>query len=317
MNIYIKKRISSTFCTLLLASLLLFASSISFALTLPINPGSDVVGQMSTLKARSAETLTDIGERTGTGYNEIVAANPNLHPKQSLSAGTKVVIPSQYVLPDAPREGIVINLPEFRLYYYPPGQNVVITEAVGIGKEGEGGWSTPIGITSIASKQKDPPWRPTENVRAEAARQGTPIPAYFAPYKDNPDNPLGKYAMRLGWSTYLIHSTNRPEFVGTRATAGCIRMFPKSIDRLFPQVAVGTKVTVVDQPFKSGWLNGKLYFEAHNPLAEDRDTYVADMADVVNIVHKEVQNQDTFVQWSVVQRSAKALSGIPAVIGHR
>ncbi|MEE9451152.1 MAG: L,D-transpeptidase family protein [Gammaproteobacteria bacterium] len=298
-------------CGILLLALI---AQPALALTFPLPPNGDVVGDVKKVKVKAGETLVDVGRRHGIGRGEMMVANPGLHPNQQLGSSKKLVIPSQFVLPPGSREGIVINLAEFRLYYYPPGQNIVVTQAVGIGREGVDGWQTPTGVTEVTGKQKDPPWRPPESVRKEAARSGNPIPKYFPPGKNNP---LGGYVLRLGWPAYLIHGTNRPSGVGSRVSAGCVRMFPEGIEELYSMVAVGTKVRVMNEPFKSGWLNGKLYFEAHRPLIEERDKYQADMAVVVNTVHSVAQSNDTYIKWSVVESSANSFSGVPAVIGHR
>jgi len=308
-----RKSLVSVF-SLLSLLLLMWMPHTALALTFPIPAKGDVIGEVKKVKARGGETLADVGRRYGVGRDEMVGANPGFDNRQRLSSGTRLVVPSQYILPPGSRKGIVINLAELRLYYYPPGQNIVITEAVGIGREGIGGWQTPTGSTEIIGKQKDPPWRPPDSVRAEAARNGTPIPRYFPPGKNNP---LGEYAMRLGWTSYLIHGTNRPDGVGSRVSAGCIRMYPEGIEALFPLISVGTSVRIINEPFKTGWLNGKLYFEAHRPLVEEENKYAADMAAVVKTVYNNTQYQDTFVKWSIVEKAANGFSGIPAIIGYR
>jgi L,D-transpeptidase ErfK/SrfK len=240
---------------------------------LPIE--GNLIGKLKTVEARTGETLTEVGRRFDIGHNEIIKANPRISPLHQLFGGTKVLIPEQYILPSAPREGIVINLAELRLYYYPKGQNVVVTEPVGIGREG---WNTPIGVTKIIAKQIDPVWRPTPSVRTEAAKNGTPIPSIFPPGKHNP---LGKYVLRLGWPTYLIHGTNRPEGVGARVSAGCIRMLPEDVEYLFNNVPIGTKVTVINQPIKVGNNGNNYYIEAHPFLKEqaklDKSKYLKEL----------------------------------------
>lgn len=236
----------------------------AFATTFVIPASGDLVGDIQYATPEPGETLSDVGIRYDVGYFEMVRANPQVDPLRPLPLRTRLVIPSQYLLPPGPREGIVINLAEYRLYYYPPGDNVVVTMPVGIGREG---WHTPVGKTRVTVKERDPVWHPTANVRAEAAKNGTPIPNEF-PGGDG--NPLGRHVLRLGWATYLIHGTNRRDGVGSRVSAGCIRMMPEDIEQLFDRVAVGTPVTVMNEPLKLGLMNGQLYLQVHPALTDEK-----------------------------------------------
>lgn len=272
--------------------------------------GSDIIGRVEVVEARSGERLGDVGMRTETGYYAIQAANPDIHPYDRLSSGQSVIIPHEYILPPGPRVGIVINLPEFRLYYYPPGQNIVVTYPIGIGREGV--WGTPVGVTKIINKKADPAWYPTQHVKEHAAAQGTPIPDYFPP---GPDNPLGEYALYLGWPSILIHGTNLNEFIGTRISAGCIRMMNPQIKNLFSMVSIGTSVRVINQPYKAGWKNHSLYFEAHLPLDEEQGVYNETLSSAVRIIQQEAQNPPTPVNWASVRNITEQTTGIPQVIG--
>ncbi|WP_242604548.1 L,D-transpeptidase family protein [Legionella fairfieldensis] len=220
------------------------------------------MGQIEYTHSEAGETLSDVGIRYDIGYYEMVRANPRVDPVRPLPPATRLLIPSQFILPKGSRTGLVINLPEYRLYYYPPNDNIVITMPVGIGREG---WTTPIGTTKVTFKERSPVWRPTANVRAEAAKNGTPIPDSFPPGEGNP---LGRHVLRLGWSTYLIHGTNRRDGVGARVSAGCIRMMPEDIEYLFDLVTVGTPVRVVNESIKSGYLNKDLYIQVYPLLLE-------------------------------------------------
>jgi len=273
--------------------------------------GSDVIGQVQVVRAWGSETLAQIGRRHGMGLMEMQRANRHLSHRRTLPRGARVVIPAQFILPPGKREGLVVNLAEMRLYYFPKGRHVVITEAVGIGRVGEE-WRTPQGETTIVDKVKNPYWRPTAAVRAEAARNGTPIPRVFPP---GPENPLGRHMMRLGWRTYLIHSTNRPEGVGARVSAGCLRMYPESIAKLFHKIPVGTKVRVINEPFKIGWAGPQLVMESHIPLVEDMKHYDYDLAPVLNVVRRATAKRPARVNWRSAQYSAQQPSGIPRVIG--
>jgi L,D-transpeptidase ErfK/SrfK len=225
--------------------------------------GYDVIGAVATVTARQEDTLVDIARRHGLGYHDIVRANPGVNiwlPGE----GAEVVIPTRFVLPPGPRKGIVLNLPEYRLYYYPESAEgepaYVMTYPISIGRMD---WETPLGMTSVVAKVKDPSWYPPKSVRDEHAAEGRPLPRIVPP---GPQNPLGKYAMRLGLPGYLIHSTNRPAGVGMRVTHGCIRMFPEDIEYLFPNVDVNTPVRIINEPVKLGWFGTKLVMEAHPVL---------------------------------------------------
>ncbi|MGD8629901.1 MAG: L,D-transpeptidase family protein, partial [Gammaproteobacteria bacterium] len=226
----------------------------------------DVVGFMQQVPASSSETLLDIARRYDIGQNEILLANPDVD-RWLPADGSTVILPTRYILPTAERTGLVLNLPEMRLYYYPqarPGETpVVITHPVSVGRMD---WKTPLGVTKIVSKQIDPEWRPPQSIKDEHAKEGDPLPDVV---RAGPDNPLGRYAMRLGIPGYLIHSTNKPYGVGMRVTHGCIRMYPEDIEKVFDDIPVGTPVRIVNQPIKLGWLADSLFIELHPPLEED------------------------------------------------
>jgi len=227
--------------------------------------GQDVVGALTVVTARADDTLLDIARRHGLGYEDIVRANPDVDTWLP-GEGTAVTLPTRYVLPHGPRNGVVLNLAEYRLYYYPipeAGQPaVVMTYPISIGRMD---WETPLGRTTIISKVRNPAWYPPESIRAEHAADGDPLPRIVPP---GPQNPLGQYAMRLGLPGYLIHGTNRPAGVGMRVTHGCIRMFPEDIDYLFGRVDVSTAVRIINEPVKMGWDGDELVVEVHQTLEE-------------------------------------------------
>ena len=232
-----------------------------------VEPGSDVVGEVQVTVSRHEDTLPDIARRFNVGYEEIVRANPGVDPWLP-GEGTRITLPTRYVLPDAPRDGIVINLAAMRLFYYPPREDKdapveVVTHPIGIGKVG---WSTPEGRTRIVSRVKDPTWTPPVSVRREHAANGDPLPAKVPP---GPDNPLGRHMMRFDWPSYLMHGTNKPYGVGMRVSHGCIRLYPEDIEGLFERVPVGTAVTVVNQPYVLGWDDEVLFVQAYGPLEDD------------------------------------------------
>ena len=226
--------------------------------------GSDVIGAVGSVPARADDTLLDIARRHGLGYEDIVRANPDVDTWIP-GEGTEVTLPTRYVLPSGPRRGFVLNLAEYRMYYYPEpkaGERpVVLTYPMSIGRMD---WETPLGKTTVISKVTNPAWYPPESIRAEHAADGDPLPRIVPP---GPKNPLGKHAMRLGLPGYLIHGTNRPAGVGMRVTHGCIRMFPEDIEYLFKQVALNTPVRIINEPVKLGWDGEQLVMEVHRSLA--------------------------------------------------
>ena len=226
----------------------------------------DLVGVLQQTEIGKEDTLPDIARRFNVGYEEIVRANPGVDPWLP-GAGRKVLVPTQFVLPNAPREGVVINLAAMRIYYFPKRKAgeplVVYTHPIGVGKVG---WSTPEGVTKIVSRERDPTWRPSAAVRKEHAENNDPIPAVVGP---GPDNPLGKYKFNLGWASYLIHGTNKPYGVGLRSSHGCIRLYPEDIESFFNMIPVGTQVRVVNQPFLFGWHDGRLVLQAYTVLEDD------------------------------------------------
>src|SRR5690606_33955537 len=207
----------------------------------------DVIGEVQRITARHEDTFVSLARRYGVGFEELKLANPGVDAWLP-GEGTEVVVPTRFVLPRAPREGIVVNVAELRIYYFPKDQpDKVHTYPISIGRMD---WGTPIGTTTIVAKNENPSWYPPESIRKEHAERGDILPAVVPP---GPSNPLGKHALRLGLPGYLIHGTNRPSGVGMRVTHGCIRMFPEDVEALFGRVPIGTRVQIVNQPFKLGW----------------------------------------------------------------
>jgi len=272
--------------------------------------GESVVGEVQYVFARHEDTLLDIGRRHSVGYEEMVAANPGVDAWLP-GEGTRVRVPTRYVLPDAPREGIVVNLPEHRIYYYPKPRRgeppQVVTFAISIGKMD---WKTPLGLTRIVNKRERPAWYPPESVRKEHEAEGRPLPKVVPP---GPDNPLGDFAMRLGipGGAYLIHGTNRPAGVGMQVTHGCMRMYPEDIEWLYPQVPVGTSVRIVDQPIKMGWLDGTLYMEVHESL-EGHETAPSDnLTNITRLLVAATQDRIAPIDWAGAERAVFEATGIP------
>jgi L,D-transpeptidase ErfK/SrfK len=236
--------------------------------------GYDVIGAVSTIAARREDTLVDIARRHGLGYQDIVRANPEVNVWVP-GEGTEVILPTQYVLPPGPRDGVILNLAEYRLYYFPKAKEgetaYVMTYPISIGRMD---WETPLGKTSVISKVRNPSWYVPKSVLAEHEADGNPLPRIVPP---GPDNPLGEYAMRLGLPGYLIHGTNRPAGVGMRVTHGCVRMFPEDIEFLFGKIDLNTTVRIINEPIKMGWSGNDLVMEVH-PVLEVVMPDVADEA---------------------------------------
>jgi L,D-transpeptidase ErfK/SrfK len=234
---------------------------ISAALALPARASwldRDLIGEPLSVLTEFNDTLLDLGRTYDAGYVEMRIANPGVDPWLP-GAGTRITLPTQHIIPEAPRRGIVINVAELRLYFFPqtgPPQSFPI----GIGREG---WETPLGRTAVASKKKNPSWVPT----ASEHEENPDLPQVVPP---GPDNPMGELALYLALRGYAIHGTNRPYSIGRRDSHGCIRLYPEDIAKLFEGVAAGTPVTVVDQQVKFGWGSGRLYVEAH-PSQSDAD----------------------------------------------
>ncbi|MBL1322010.1 MAG: L,D-transpeptidase family protein [Methylophaga sp.] len=266
-----------------------------------------VVGHNLIVISHKEDTLLDIARRFDIGYSEIVDANPDLDPW--IPGGNKrVLVPNQFILPDAPHKGIVINLAEMRLYYYPKPQKgqrqQVITHPLGIGREG---WTTPLGKTRIIQKKKDPTWTPPASILAEHLAKGDPLPKVVPA---GPDNPLGAYAMRLGIPGYLLHGTNRPFGVGMRVSHGCIRLFPEDIEHLFGIVSVNTPVEILYQPYKAALHENKLYLEAH---AIQNDMDVRDGNNMTPMVSAILKAQDKILaddDWPFAEAIVRNHDGI-------
>lgn len=288
-------------------------SSVSVAKPDKVYFNGSHVGGMQTYVAKYEDTLIDVARKFDVGFVELRAANPDVDPWIP-GENKKLTIPSMHILPEGPRQGIVINLPEMRIYaYIKPGQPPM-SAPLGIGREG---LATPLGTTSVVNKRENPQWRPTARMRKEDPTLPVVVPA-------GPDNPLGEHILYLGWAEYGIHGTNKPYGVGRRASSGCIRMYPEDIAKLYPQIPVGTPVTVVDQPVKVAWIDDKLYVEAHSSLAQ-----ASKIENEGGVPHYEMTDEDMsaivrsagdyaqLVDWGTVRRVIRERPGYPVVVAHR
>jgi len=277
----------------------------------------DVVGEVQITLASKEDTLPDIARRFDVGYEEIVRANPDVDPWIP-GADRAVVLPTRFVLPNAPREGIVINVAAMRLFYFPPHKKgepqEVYTHPIGIGKVG---WSTPEGVTHVVAHVKDPVWRPSQALRVDHRNDnGEDLPAVVPP---GPDNPLGKYEFRLGWRSYLIHGTNKPYGVGLRSSHGCVRLYPEDIEKIFQMVPNGMQVRVVNQPFVFGWHDERLYLQAYTVLEDDaRDWHSAQkklLSRALSVhLQSTLKSAGTSIDWQSVATMTRAPRGIPVPV---
>jgi L,D-transpeptidase ErfK/SrfK len=272
----------------------------------------DVVGEVQVTVVGKNDTLPDIARRFNVGYEEIVRANPGVDPWLP-GAGREVVVPTQFVLPNAERKGIVVNIAAMRIYYFPlakPGEKqVVYTHPIGIGKVG---WSTPEGKTKVVSKEKNPVWRPTASIRAEHKKNGEILPALVPA---GPDNPLGNRKFTLGWPSYLIHGTNKPYGVGLRSSHGCLRLYPEDVEKLFDMVPVGTQVQVVNQPYVFGWHNDQLYLQAYDVLEDDKRDWAKSQPKLLGKtltkrIEAELAARKEAINWARVAEIAKDPHGL-------
>jgi len=280
---------------------------------LPVD-GSAVVGEDANVTTVYEDTLPDIAHRYSLGYYEIIRANPGVDVWLP-GGGKQLMLPGRHILPPGPREGIVVNLPEHRLYYFPKlrahEQPIVITYPVSIGKMD---WRTPLGVTRVIAKIAHPAWYPPASVRKEHQKEGDRLPGVVPP---GPDNPLGDYALRLaaGRGQYMIHGTNNPTAVGMAVTHGCIRMYPEDVAALFALIPVGTKVRLVNAPIKVAWVDGRLFLEVHPPVDAEGQTVGPDLKVLSHTLKRVLGNDTAAVHWDLARATLQAANGMPTLVG--
>lgn len=271
--------------------------------------GQAAVGSVGAYETHEQDVLLDVARQYDLGYVDFMAANPGVSP-WTPGAGRRVAVPSFFILPDAPRVGIVINLAERRIYYFPPGGKTVETYPAGVGVENG---ATPIGVTSIVRKEPAPVWIPPPSIRAERPE----LPAIFPA---GPDNPLGDFALRTGWNNILIHGTNKPDSVGRNVSHGCFHLYPEDIARLFKEVPVGTPVRTVMQPVGAAWIDGRLVVVVHpskdqaDQIDLDEPMTPAAPQELVDRVTKAAGDRVDLVDWDAVRRAGLAASGLPTPV---
>jgi L,D-transpeptidase ErfK/SrfK len=292
---------------LLFVSLYLLCSYTE-ATTFRLN-GEEVVGNDLKISTRYEDTFVDLGHVYGLGYRELLDANPGVLPWVP-GEGTEVNLPLSFILPSqglTERENIVLNLAEFRLYHFIPAKNTVRTYAVGIGKEG---WQTPTAEATVISVVRDPSWTPPISIRRERAAVGIILPAVVPP---GPDNPLGKYAVRISIPGYLFHGSNQKLGFGMRVSHGCVRLYDSDIEELATSILPGTTVRIINEPVKAGWKKGRLYLEVHPQLEEDEAVPINVEQVIVEALSRR-SNLPAEIDWEMVQEVVKRKSGLPEVI---
>ena len=274
--------------------------------------GNTVIGSTKIIYADERDTLLDIARNHGFGYQDMKLANVNVDTWLP-DDGQEVVLPSQFILPVASMDGIVLNVPEMRLYYYPPKEKgklqEVFTYPLGVGREG---WNTPYIKTIIVEKKVNPNWYPPKSILKEHEEAGDPLPKIVKP---GPENPLGNYAMRLGRRDYLIHGTNKPNGIGMRISHGCIRLYPEDIKELFSKVSLKTPVNIINQPYKIGVKNDVIYLEAHPFLDEDKEEYENNLTSVIALIIKISNNRKYQIDMRTAYEAIKNPTGLPIAVG--
>lgn len=277
--------------------------------------GAALFGEVQRVRTRYEDTLIELARKYSLGYEELLRVNKGVDPWLP-GAGTEILIPGQRLLPPGEREGIVVNLPEHRLYYFPkPGKGEaprVFTYPVSVGKMD---WRTPLGVTKVVRKQKDPPWYPPESVRKDrAARGDPPLPRVVSAGRDNP---LGTRAMRLDipGGSYLIHGTNNPDAVGMAVTHGCLRMYPEDVERLFDITPVGTRVALINEPIKLAHFGGEVWLEVHPPIDDMGQAKAVDIEEFETRLNGLLGNAEVIIDWDTALRVMREATGMPTLIG--
>jgi L,D-transpeptidase ErfK/SrfK len=280
---------------------------VSYALTfqLPENGGT-VVGKSFVVKSKPNDSIRIIGRRYDMGYEQMVAANPDLPTTSIIRTGTPVIIPAKFILPDGEKKGIVVNVSEFRLYYYPPDSGLVMTFPAGIGKDG---WQTPMFKGRIIKKAVNPYWNVPVSISAYQQSKGVILPKIMPP---GPKNPLGQYALYTSQSGYLLHGTNRPLGVGGRVSSGCIRLLPEDVEQLYAQVDTKTPIRVIHTPEKVGVLDGVYYLSVHPALADYDSDYTDSNSPLLTEIYRV--SDGNAIDFNRVQAIVDQHDGIPQEI---
>lgn len=296
------------FRTFVLALFFIALSSPVLGRTMPVWKDSALVGAVGRIHASYEDTFASVGDRESLGYLELVHANPGIDPWLP-GEGTQIILPSRYILPEAPQEGIVVNLAEYRLYYYQ--NNQVSTYPVGVGTSTS---PSPLTQTKVTMRLESPAWWPPESVRQEHLESGDELPRMIPP---GPDNPLGPFALQLAEKGYLIHGTNKRFGIGMQVSHGCIRMYNQDISELIWKVQTGTPVLIIDQPVKFGVQDNILWVEVHRGneerTAEDQDRLWTAAMEQIKLV--ESRHPRLELNRLRLEQAIEKANGIPQRVG--
>jgi L,D-transpeptidase ErfK/SrfK len=269
----------------------------------------DVIGEIRHYVTTSDDTLLDVARRFGLGFTEIVAANPGVDPWLP-GKGVHLTLPSAHILPRGPRDGVVLNLADQRLYIFRRKTGIVESVPVGVGRDA---WNTPISSTKIVRKKANPAWHPPKSIRLEDPTLPRTVPA-------GPNNPLGRHAVYLGLSGYLFHGTNKPMGVGRRVSHGCVRLYPEDIKRLFKKFKIGTRVTMIDEPMKIAWQDSQLLLEIHPSQSQADDMEAGNRITPEKPMEFEYRILDAAgerahrLNWAKIKSTLQQRAGIPVNI---
>ena len=280
---------------------------------IPLN-AADFSGSLSSYEIKQDENLLTIARHFNLGYVELIAALPNIDPWQP-EPNTVIQLPTLHIIPDAEKRGVVINLGDFRLYWFSDAdktlpENNVESWPIAIAREG---FATPLGKTQVVKLRDNPSWMPTQSARHE-----NPVLPFIVP--PGPTNPLGRLAINLGFHNIIIHGTNKPWGIGRRVSRGCIRMYPEDIAQLYQRVKIGTPVAIINQPIKFGWHNKQLYVEIHPSWKQvDQLEYNGHFdlqipTELAALVRKKAGSKHPHINWLAVVTAARERSGIPVRI---
>ena len=271
------------------------------------------IGETIEYRAQHEDTFVHLARDYNLGFVEMRAANPYVDPWLP-GKGTKLILPARHLLPDAKYEGVVINLPEMRLYAFVNGDEAPTSFPIGIGREG---LNTPEGVTKVVRKKEGPTWTPTPRMR----REDPELKPYYPP---GPENPLGTHALYLGWPTYAIHGTNKPFGIGRRVSSGCIRLYPEKIEHLYEVVPVGSRVEVVNQPIKLAWIDDRLYLEAHPEMEQALQMEEYGQVSAPKLSEKDLKriirvagDFEDKLRWPAIRMAIKERSGYPVEIARK
>ncbi|MEQ9448676.1 MAG: L,D-transpeptidase family protein [Rhodospirillaceae bacterium] len=275
------------------------------------SPDQHAVGHLDLYVTGDSDVLLDVARSHGFGFTEFMASNRGTAPWFPPD-GTPVILPGMHFFPDAPREGVVINLAAHRLFYFPKGKPEVITFPIGIGRIGV---ETPLGSTQVVRKAADPIWFPTPAHRAANPN----LPAAVAP---GPSNPLGRFALYLGWPHYLVHGTNKPDGIGRTVSSGCIRLFPEDIEQIYNLVPVGTPVHVVSQEAVTAWIGDKLFAQVFPNKEQAEEIGVSGefatripSTDLVERIIAATSAREAAIDWNAVEQAGLERTGLPVLVG--